>query len=151
MNTFKPKLEYVNKSIHHAENGNRCTIHTYANLFFRAEFLICFTEIYCREGNLCLLLILFLGLLFMMDFCSLQCRRVLRTCKCFCSRKRHLSQSKTSKIIFFANTLKRSSSRANEPRNRPSSLRDPSTHILSLGDLWLFLKSFLFTSQTKTI
>ena len=26
MNTFKPKLEYVNKSIHHAENGNRCTI-----------------------------------------------------------------------------------------------------------------------------
>lgn len=75
MNTFKPKLEYVNKSIHHAENGNRCTIHTCANLFFRAEFLICFTEIYCREGNLCLLLILFLGLLFMMDFCSLQCRR----------------------------------------------------------------------------
>ena len=26
MNTFKPKLEYVNKSIHHAENGNRSTI-----------------------------------------------------------------------------------------------------------------------------
>ena len=26
MNTFKPKLEYVNKSIHHAENGNRCKI-----------------------------------------------------------------------------------------------------------------------------
>lgn len=33
-----------------------------------------------------------------------------------------------------------------------SSLRDPCTHILSLGNLqWLFLKSFLFTSQTKTI
>lgn len=99
-----------------AQQVKQRVIHTCANLFFRAEFLICFTEIYCMEGNLCLLLILFLGLLFIMDFCTLQCWRFLRACKCFCSRKTPFVTIENVKNYFFCKHTK--AFKAHEPMSR---------------------------------